>query len=93
MNQSMQQPAMQEPPKAITTKDLMYLKDAMSWELLAFKKFHFYAQHVNNDQVKQALNEAGQMHQQHYERLLSHLQINNDQALASMPNHNQGQTH
>lgn len=92
MNPQMQQP-MKEPPKAITTKDLMYLKDAMSWELLAFKKFHFYAEQVNNEQVKQALDEAGKMHQQHYERLLSHLQINNDQALASMPNPNQGQTH
>lgn len=27
----------------LTTKDLNYLKDEMSWELLAFKKCHHYA--------------------------------------------------
>lgn len=31
------------PPRVITTKDLLYLKDALSWELNAFKKFHFFS--------------------------------------------------
>ncbi|MGG3467049.1 ferritin-like domain-containing protein [Neobacillus pocheonensis] len=74
------------PPRAITTKDLSYLKDALSWELLAFKKFHFLAQHATNPQFKQALDKAGQMHQNHYQRLLTHLQVNNNAALASLPN-------
>lgn len=81
------------PPRAITTKDLSYLKDAMSWELLAFKKFNFYAQHVTNEEIKQALDQAGRMHQDHYQRLLSHLQINNDAVMATIPNPNQGQQH
>jgi len=77
------------PPRAITTKDLMYLKDAMSWELLAFKKFHFYAQQVQNPTIQQALDKAGQMHQDHFERILTHLQINNDQVMATIPSPSQ----
>jgi len=29
---------MEQPPEYITTKDLAYLKDALSWELTAMKK-------------------------------------------------------
>lgn len=71
------------PPRAITTKDAMYLKDALSWELLAFKKFHHLAEHATNPEIKQALDQAGKMHQQHYQKLLSHLQVNNQAALAN----------
>jgi hypothetical protein len=81
------------PPRAISTKDLSYLKDAMSWELLAFKKFHFYSQQVGNQEISQALEEAGRMHQEHYQRILSHLQVNNDAVMSSLPNPNQGQQH
>ncbi|MBU8917359.1 ferritin-like domain-containing protein [Bacillus sp. FJAT-29953] len=80
-----------EPPQAITTKDLMYLKDAMSWELLAFKKLHFLAEHATNQDVKQALDQAGQMHQKHYQKLLSHLQVNNNTVLSSLQNAQQQQ--
>ncbi|USG66705.1 ferritin-like domain-containing protein [Brevibacillus ruminantium] len=74
-----------QPPRVITTKDCSYLKDALSWELLAFKKFHFYAQQVTDPEVKQALEKAGQMHQQHYQKLLAHLQVNNTAAMATIP--------
>ncbi|WP_042456839.1 ferritin family protein [Neobacillus dielmonensis] len=74
------------PPRAITSKDILYLKDALSWELLAFKKFHFMAQQVSNDEIKQALDKAGKMHQDHYQRILTHLQVNNDEAMANLPN-------
>ena len=86
MQMNQQQPMIPNPPRAITTKDLMYLKDALSWELLAFKKFHFFAQHVQAPEIKQALDNAGRMHQAHYQKLLSHLQVNNNDALASLPN-------
>lgn len=79
------------PPRALTTKDLLYLKDALSWELLAFKKFHFFAQQVNNPEIKQALEKAGKMHQNHFQKLLTHLQVDNNAALASLPNQQQGQ--
>jgi rubrerythrin len=80
------QPQIPNPPRAITTKDLLYIKDVLSWELLAFKKFHHLAQQVTNPQIKQALEKAGQMHQNHYQRLLPHLQVNNNSALANLPN-------
>jgi len=73
------------PPRAISTKDLSYLKDALSWELNAFKKFHFYAQQVQDPQIKQALEQAGHMHQRHYQRLLGHLQVNNTAVMSSLP--------
>jgi hypothetical protein len=73
------------PPRVITTKDCNYLKDALSWELLACKKFHFFAQQVKDPQLKQALDKAGQMHQRHYQQLLTHLQVNNATAMANIP--------
>ncbi len=86
--QNMQSP-MPAPPPLITTKDLLYLKDVMSWELLAFKKFHFLASQVENEEIKQALDEAGRMHQQHYQRILGHLQIDNNAGMSGMPNRSQ----
>ncbi|WP_066398657.1 ferritin-like domain-containing protein [Neobacillus mesonae] len=90
-NQQMNQSMMQSPPPAITSKDLQYLKDALSWELLAFKKFHFLAQQATNPNIKQVLEKAGQMHQNHYQKLLSHLQVNNNTVLASMQTMQQNQ--
>lgn len=79
------------PPRVITTKDLLYLKDALSWELEAFKKFHFFAQQAKSPQIKQALDKAGQMHQRHYQKLLTHLQVDNNTAMASLPRPQQTQ--
>jgi hypothetical protein len=58
----------------ISTKDLHYLTDEMSWQLLAMKKCHHFAQEVQNPQIKSAIDRIGQMHQQHYEELLQVLQ-------------------
>jgi hypothetical protein len=79
------------PPRVITTKDLLYIKDALSWELIAFKKFHFFAQQVTDPQIKQVLNKTGKMHQQHYQKLLTHLQVDNNKAMASLPRPQQTQ--
>ncbi|WP_075980606.1 ferritin family protein [Bacillus massilinigeriensis] len=84
---------MTSPPQAITSKDLLYLKDALSWELLAAKKFHFLAQQVSNQEIQQALDNAGRMHQDHFQRILSHLQVNNNVVMSNMPNPNQNMQH
>lgn len=76
------------PPRIITTKDALYLKDALSWMLIAFKKFHHFAQEATDPEVKQALNKAGQMHQRHYQRLLTHLTVNNRQMMNQIPQTN-----
>ncbi|WP_102344972.1 hypothetical protein [Bacillus sp. Marseille-P3661] len=72
--QNQQQGVMQQPPTVITTKDELYIKDMLSWNLLAMKKAHFYANQCTDPDVKAALDQAGQMHQRHYQKILGHLQ-------------------
>ncbi|MBX5437287.1 MAG: hypothetical protein IRZ33_08720 [Alicyclobacillaceae bacterium] len=79
------QPAMAEPPAVITVKDLSYLKDAMSWLLLAAKKCRHYAQECSDPAVAQIIDQIGRLHQRHYQLLLKHCQHNNAQAMAAVP--------
>ncbi|BCU80877.1 hypothetical protein JIR001_06600 [Polycladomyces abyssicola] len=58
----------------LSSKDLHYLKDELSWELLAMKKCHHFAQEAQDPQVRQLIDRVGRIHQQHYEILLSQLQ-------------------
>lgn len=83
--QQQQQPLMMKPPKVITNKDCSYLKDELSWELIAMKKCHHFAQECMDPEVKQAIDRAGQMHQRHYQMLLKHLQNNNQAEMANVP--------
>jgi hypothetical protein len=68
---------MQQPPQVITTKDFLYLKDQLSWELLAMKKCRHFAQECSDSEISQVIHQAGQMHQRHYQLLLKHMQNNN----------------
>ncbi len=68
-----------EPPEIITNKDLLYLQDALSWELLASKKAHHYSMESENHQIKQHLEYLANVHQRHYQTLLEHLQPNRQQ--------------
>jgi hypothetical protein len=86
-----QQPLMMEPPKVITTKDLLYLKDQLSWQLNAMKKCAHFAQECTDPQVKQALDTAGKMHLRHYQMLLKHCQNNNTQQMTQVPQPTQSQ--
>jgi hypothetical protein len=70
---------MEQPPNVITTKDLAYLKDAMSWELLAMKKCRQYASFCTDPELQNQIDSVGQMHQQHYEKLLQYVQSNPNQ--------------
>jgi hypothetical protein len=72
---SMGQQGMQQPPAVMSTKDSLYLTDMMSWNLLAAKKAHFYATQCQDQQIVQALNKCGQMHQRHFDTILSHVQL------------------
>ncbi|SFS65656.1 hypothetical protein [Marininema halotolerans] len=69
----------------LTSKDLNYLKDEMSWELLAFKKCFHYSQECTDPQLKQLIDQVGQMHQQHYQQLLAHLDPNGVGSAAMPP--------
>lgn len=80
--QTQQQPTFAVPPKVITTKDYLYLKDGMSWLLDAMKKCSHFAGECTDPVIRQALDRAGQMHQRHYQMLLRHLQNNNAAEMA-----------
>jgi hypothetical protein len=83
MNVQNQQATMQQPPQVISTKDSLYLTDMMSWNLLAMKKAHFFASQCQDQEIVAAIERAGQMHQRHYQKILSHLQ-NPNQPTQSM---------
>ena len=64
---------MQKPPGIISTKDLLYLQDMMSWNLNAMKKTHFFANQAQDQEVKNALHAVCTLHERHYQKLLNHL--------------------
>lgn len=57
----------------LTDKELSYVKDYLSWELLAMKKCNEAANSCQDAQIKQQIQATGRKHQQHYETILSHL--------------------
>ncbi|MRG85146.1 hypothetical protein [Salinibacillus xinjiangensis] len=75
-NQFQQSNPMPAPPNMISTKDHLYLTDMLSWNLNASKKAYFFAQQCSDQEVKAALEGAGQMHQNHYQKILQHLNKN-----------------
>lgn len=70
-----------QPPNVVSTKDQLYIADMLSWNLNACKKAHFFAQQCENQDVKSALDEAGQMHQRHFQKILKHLNGNQNSVL------------
>ncbi|MDC3411997.1 hypothetical protein NC797_02200 [Aquibacillus sp. 3ASR75-11] len=75
MGQNQAQP-MPQPPNVVSSKDLLYLTDMLSWNLNAIKKAHFYAEQCTIPEIKTALEQVCQMHQNHYNTLLQHLNQN-----------------
>jgi len=71
-NQFQQQQIMPEPPRVISTKDHLYLEDALSWELTAMKKCFHFAREATDPEIQMALDRNGHMHLSHYLRLLNH---------------------
>lgn len=67
----------------LSTKDLLYLKDELSWELLAMKKCHHYAQECQDPEIRDLLNRVGKIHQQHYQTLLSQLNASGQPTMQS----------
>jgi len=84
-----QQPILMQPPQVITTKDHLYLKDQLSWELVAMKKCRHFAQECQDPEIRQAIDQAGEMHQRHYNMLLQHLQNDNTAQMQSVHQYQQ----
>lgn len=77
MGQAAQQQRMTEPPQIITTKDLAYIKDGMSWLLDIIKKDNHFAKEAQDQKVQAQLKKIAQIHQKHYNLLLKHLNPQN----------------
>lgn len=57
----------------IADKELHYLKDYLSWELLAMKKCSDTASQVQDPEMAQMVRQIGQKHQEHYNTILNQL--------------------
>lgn len=57
----------------LSTKELNYIHDILSWELLAAKKCSQYASQETNPVHQNVISSTGNMHQQNYNRVLSYL--------------------
>lgn len=61
---------MKEVPNIISTKDLSYIKDMLSWNLVMAKKSKEYLKLVGDKNVKELLKKVNEVHKSHYEMLL-----------------------
>ncbi|MDD2402731.1 MAG: hypothetical protein PHI90_04955 [Clostridia bacterium] len=68
-----QQARMPEPPQILSTKDVAYIKDALSWELDVIKKCNKFAQETQDSKIKNLIQRSVQVQQKHYNMLLKHL--------------------
>ncbi|PSL44418.1 hypothetical protein B0H94_10828 [Salsuginibacillus halophilus] len=69
------QQIMPQPPQVLTVKDELYLKDMLSWNLLAAKKANFFAEQCQDPEIQQSLQHTCAMHERHYhkfQQLLDH---------------------
>jgi hypothetical protein len=58
----------------ITDKELHYIKDFLSWELLAMKKCNETANLCMDSAIQSTIRQTGEKHKQHYDAILSLLQ-------------------
>jgi hypothetical protein len=84
-SQTQIQPPLMTVPQVISTKDLSFLKDEMSWLLIAMKKCAHFATESTDSKIQQALQQVAQMHERHYNMLLQYLTHNNDQMMSTVP--------
>ena len=59
--------------KNLSTKELNYINDILSWELLATKKCFQYGNQETNPVHKNAFLSSGNMHQQNYHKVVNYL--------------------
>ena len=61
---------MNEVPNIISTKDLSYIKDMASWNLVMAKKINSYIVCVQDEDVRKVLLDAYKMHKENYKELM-----------------------
>ncbi len=57
----------------ISTKEVNYLKDHLSWELLAAKKCFHHANEIPDQNMQNFFNDIGQVHQENFVSLLNYV--------------------
>lgn len=57
----------------ITDKELNYVKDFLSWELMAMKKCNDVANQCTDPAVQSLIRQTGAKHSQHYQSILAQL--------------------
>ena len=57
----------------LTEKDLSYMKDLMSWELLTAKKAYQYAHQTLEPECRQTLFQVAEQHQKNVDAIMQHL--------------------
>lgn len=57
----------------LSEKDLAYMKDQMSWELVACKKAYQYAHQTMEPECRQLMFQVAEQHQRNMEQVLGHL--------------------
>lgn len=57
----------------LTAKELTAIEDQLGFEENLVKKFQAMAQATSDQQLKNKFNQIASLHQQHYSRLLGHL--------------------
>ena len=60
--------------KNISAKELSYLNDFLSWELLSAKKCYQYANQETNSAHQQVFFDAAHVHQQNYSNILNYVE-------------------
>ncbi len=74
---------MPDPPPILSTKDLLYMEDMLSWNLNMVKKTHFFAGQCQDPLVKQTLTKTCKMHQDHYYKIVEHLNAHLNQSVTA----------
>ncbi|MGI6329902.1 MAG: spore coat protein [Bacilli bacterium] len=62
---------MNTPPKMISTKDLDYIKDMLTCNLILSKKAHHYEDYVEDEDVKNIVEKVCKTHAKHYQKILN----------------------
>jgi len=81
----------QMPP--LTEKDLSYMKDLATWELVAGKKAYQYAHQTLEPECRQIMFDVARQHQQNVASLMNHLQEHVTVAVQSSISGVQATTH
>ena len=58
---------------SLSTKELNFIKDGLSWEMLMVKKYSDHAQGCQDPELKNIFDGLAKMHQNHYNHLLGHI--------------------